>query len=94
MKGQEVILCNKCGGNKVDPAHAGTTSFLTGSCLLWIPVIGWILAPFFFLYGVLSGATKNVMYKCKDCKHHFNVDKETHKKYKQELYGNKKTPSD
>jgi len=53
--------------------------FATGSCMMWIPVIGWIAAPILFIMaivmaiGVATG--KKSVLTCSNCKHTWTVDK-------------------
>jgi hypothetical protein len=68
--------CQRCGGARVQVVSFWTysiASFLTGSCMLWIPVIGWVAAPFLFLaslvFGVMAVLKKGARaFTCQDCK--------------------------
>lgn len=83
-KGQDIIVCKKCGSNKVNKVPLGLQLFATAGCLMWIPIIGWVLAPIVFLISLLTPFGK-IVFKCEECKHQFPVDKETYKQYKEYL---------
>lgn len=78
------VPCPKCGSaktQKIGPGLMGCGSFVAGSCLLWIPVVGWVLAPIFFvlavilwIFGILPSG--RISFQCKDCKQWFTVKKE------------------
>lgn len=49
--------------------------FLTGGCLAWIPVLGWVLAPVLMVVGavwgiaaVVTGSARLKRLKCTSCK--------------------------
>src|SRR5438876_129135 len=73
----------KCGSAKSQQIGRGLMGFgslVMGSCLLWIPVIGWILAPVFFLAAValwVSAAlpSAKVSFHCQSCKQWFTIPK-------------------
>ncbi len=75
--------CPKCGSAKTQQIGRGLMGFgslVMGSCLLWIPVIGWILAPIFFLAAValwVSAAlpSAKVSFHCQSCKQWFTIPK-------------------
>lgn len=78
MKNQ--ITCKKCGSSNVKSQKAAGTLLGTGGCLVFIPVIGWILAPIFAVMWLLSLCTGEEQIICNDCKKTQHVSK---KKYKQ-----------
>jgi uncharacterized membrane protein len=58
----------------------GFGSLVMGSCMLWIPIVGWILAPLFFLVALglwISSAfpSAKVTFQCQSCKQWFKVPK-------------------
>ena len=60
----------------------GFVAFFTGGCLLWIPIIGWILAPFMLLAAVVLWVMSllpsgSVPFQCQACKQWFRVPKST-----------------
>ena len=73
--------CPKCGSaktQKMGPGLMGFASLVMGSCMLWIPVIGWVLAPIFFLVAValwISAAlpSSKVLFHCQSCKQWFRI---------------------
>ena len=53
----ETQECPKCGGwvePEEGPAAAAFKLFLMGLCLVWIPVIGWVMGPILILFGGLG----------------------------------------
>lgn len=84
MKGQQIITCKKCGSNKVNRQHPAIAAFLGIGCAMWIPIIGWILIPIFFIIGLVTMFGK-VVFKCEECKHVFPVTKDQLQEYKQAL---------
>ena len=51
-----------------------------GGCMIWIPVIGWILAPLFFVAAVVFWViallpSGKVSFQCTSCKQWFTVAK-------------------
>lgn len=90
MKGQDIIRCTKCDSNKVQVVPMKVALFLTGGCLIWVPVIGWIAAPIAWIVMFVLMFTKGHLFRCAECKHAWNVDKGTYKEYKNKLYGKKK----
>jgi hypothetical protein len=75
--------CPNCGGantRKMGAGFMGFVSLIAGSCLLWIPIIGWILAPLMFLAAVVLWIvalfpSASVSYQCQACKQWFRVPK-------------------
>lgn len=58
----------------------GFVSFALGGCFLWIPIFGWILVPFFFLFAIFSWISAlipsgKISFKCQSCKQWFRVSK-------------------
>lgn len=75
--------CPKCysaNTQKIGPGVMGFVSLLTGSCFLWVPVIGWFVAiiclafAVFMWFSALMPSGK-ITFQCKDCKEWFNIDK-------------------
>ena len=73
--------CPKCGSN----ANMGGWSwvlilFATGGCMLWIPVVGWVAAPFLFLGAIVMAigvaVGKKLVLTCSNCKHTWITDKQ------------------
>lgn len=77
------IPCPKCGSantRKIGPGIMGFASFFTGGCLLWIPIIGWVLAPFAFLAAIVFWVmalipSGRISFQCQGCKQWFSVAK-------------------
>ena len=77
------VPCPKCGSantRKIGPGLLGFASLLVGSCLLWIPVVGWVLAPicfilvvFFWLSALIPSG--RISFQCQACKQWFTVRK-------------------
>ena len=58
----------------------GFISFATGGCLLWIPIIGWVMAPILFLLALFFWISAlvpsgRVSFQCQACKQWFTVKK-------------------
>lgn len=99
MKGQNIITCPQCGGNKIQDTGGKAATILASIIMIslgmWIPIIGWfIMIPVgvvMFLYGIISlfFRTTHRKIKCKDkeCKHVFKVKIETFKEYQTFLKG-------
>ena len=78
----ETQACPKCGDwvERDKPGQVAITMFLLGFVALWVPVIGWIAAPFMFLFGGLgclaaAMPTKTFSFDCPACKKSFKVAK-------------------
>ncbi len=77
------VPCPKCGSantRRIGPGAMGCGSLVAGSCLLWIPVIGWVLAPFFLLAAVVLWVmaalpSGKVSFQCQSCKQWFVLSK-------------------
>jgi len=79
----EWVPCPKCGSantHKIGPGVLGFASLFAGGCLLWIPVVGWVLAPLCFILAVffwLSALIPSgrISFQCRACKRWFTVRK-------------------
>ena len=63
----------------------GFVSLMMGSCLLWIPVIGWVMAPVFLglvvvLWILAIIPSGKVTFQCRSCKQWFTIPKSKLKK--------------
>lgn len=85
MEGQQIITCPKCGGNKMSPVPLWLVFLISGSCLLWIPIVGWVLAPIFLIAAAVMPLLPKggIFIRCNDCKHTFPVKKDKYKEYKE-----------
>lgn len=80
----EWVPCPKCGSAKTQRMGRGLMgfiSFATGSCMLWIPVIGWVLAPILFVVAVVLWISallpsSKISFRCQSCKEWFTVPRE------------------
>ena len=80
-KSSDGVPCTKCGSTetkKIGPGLMGFISLIMGSCLLWIPIIGWVLAPFFLLAAVFLWVSAlfpsgKISFQCQSCKGWFTV---------------------
>lgn len=83
QKSADWVPCPKCGSantRKIGPGLMGFASLIMGSCLLWIPVIGWVLAPIFLLAAVVLWImaflpSGKISFQCQACKQWFTVAK-------------------
>ncbi len=58
----------------------GFASLVMGSCLLWIPVVGWVLGPIMILVAVAFWVSAliprgKISFQCQSCKKWFTVPK-------------------
>lgn len=75
--------CPTCGSanvRKIGPGLMGFISFATAGCMLWIPIIGWIAAPFLLLAAIVFWVwalipTGKASFQCQACKHWFTAPK-------------------
>ena len=84
QRGQQIIVCKKCGSNKVNRVHVAIALFLSAGCFMWIPILGWICAPICLLLGLITMFGR-IVFKCEECKHNFAVNKNMYKEYKSYL---------
>ena len=73
--------CKKCNGEVVYKKHGRffyTKLFLlAGGCMMWVPFIGWIVAPICFILAlVMLGCPIHYYVQCKDCGEVVNITKE------------------
>ena len=73
--------CKKCNGEMIYDKHGRfyyTTIFLlVGGCMMWIPFIGWLVAPICFIIALLMlFCPPHYFVKCKDCGEVVNITKE------------------
>ena len=74
-------MCRKCNGNmeyrKSTPVGRVFCCIVCCSISLWIPILGWILAPIFAITALFAwmGGTKYSA-KCKDCGHEIVITKQ------------------
>lgn len=87
MQGQNIIHCEKCGSNKVTKLPMFLILFASAGCMVWIPVIGWILAPLLFLAAIVWAVLPKgkVLMRCEECKHVTAVEKPKYKEFKEYL---------
>ena len=79
----DFMPCKHCKSIKTQRIGAGVVGFaclLAGSCLIWIPIIGWVLAPVLFLLGVVIWLMALIpkgayTYRCSECNKWFTVKK-------------------
>lgn len=82
VSGPTNVPCKKCGSGDTKPASLGKValgSFIGGSCMIWIPVVGWIMAPILFLVAVVVGLVALVpgtrrLYYCGKCSNMWRPD--------------------
>lgn len=85
-KGQQVVTCKKCGGNKLTRIPMGLVMLFVTSIMFWIPIIGWIMfIPSLLLTILFMIPTGKVMMQCADCKHGNTVSKATYNEFKKAL---------
>lgn len=88
---QQIITCKKCKGNNIIPTAAAVTFgvmfLLTAGLAIWIPILGWVVAPIAFILGIISFVvamipTGKQAIKCMDCHTPMWVDKKLYKQWK------------
>ncbi|MEX1258047.1 MAG: hypothetical protein WEG36_10560, partial [Gemmatimonadota bacterium] len=75
--------CPHCGSastNRMGPGVMGLSLFVGGSCMMWIPIIGWVIAPILFIMALIVwvGAlipSGKVAFHCQGCRKWFRVAK-------------------
>lgn len=89
---KNLIVCKKCESRAVNRVPVKSSLFVTGGCLLWIPIIGWIAGALLILWALLLTILPfgGVPMKCENCKYVFRVKRKTYKKYMKYLKGNGK----
>lgn len=87
MKGQEVITCPQCGGNKIKQSQLATFMLVIAG-LFTITVIGIPLGIGFFVAWLVMRNKHKHTFICQDCKHSFMVSDERLKKYEGHIKSN------
>lgn len=83
-KSADWVPCPKCGNantRRIGPGLMGFGSLVMGSCLLWIPIIGWVLAPIFLVLAVVFWIwglipSGRISFQCQNCKSWFTLRKD------------------
>lgn len=73
--------CKKCDGDveycKMGRGSLSFIFFLTGGCMMWIPILGWIAAPICFILAILMLFVPTYYYtKCVRCGNVVGITKE------------------
>lgn len=73
--------CRKCNGDveycKMGRGSLSLIFFLTGGCMMWIPILGWIAAPICFISAILMLLVPTCYYtKCVRCDNIEGITKE------------------
>lgn len=82
VSGPTNLPCPKCGSGNTKRASLWAValgSFVGGSCMIWIPIVGWILAPILFLVALGVGLAALVpgtrrFYFCGKCRNMWRPD--------------------
>jgi hypothetical protein len=82
MKGQQIVKCPQCEGNRVIKNDFTALLFLGALLVGWIPIIGWIAAVIFVVLGIVNLTKKGKRFTCQECKRGFRVSKEKYIEYK------------
>lgn len=80
---KEWFPCVHCGSARTQQIGAGAialASFAGAGCMIWIPVIGWILAPLLFLVAIVAVLSavipsSKLVFQCRDCNKWFTRPK-------------------
>ena len=91
-----VVTCSECNSkellvaSKVKAfASSGLIMFIISSVCIWIPILGWIIAPFTFIINFISFVVsilnifieKEYVISCKECGATFKVNKREYNEY-------------
>ena len=87
-KSGDWVPCTKCGSaktQKIGKGLMGFASLMMSGCLIWIPVIGWVMAPIFLVSAVILWIlalipSGKVTFRCESCKQWFTIPKSELKK--------------
>lgn len=77
--------CKKCNGDvqycKMGKGSYSLIFLLTGGCMMWIPILGWIAAPICFILAILMLFVPTCYFvKCLSCG---NIECITKKEYEE-----------
>lgn len=70
-------FCPRCGaeGKRVGPLAWLGATFVGAGCLMWVPVVGWVLIPILLVVGVIGAVVAGMReaYTCPGCRHRWVV---------------------
>ncbi|MCM3736462.1 hypothetical protein M3215_11660 [Bacillus cytotoxicus] len=87
QKGQQIILCKKCGGNKITLLGKFYFYMVTAVCTFLFGILI-ITIPFAIITGFLMLLSPFIpirLARCAECKYIQKIDKETFQKFKKEF---------
>ena len=76
------MTCNKCGSEKLRGFSLATIFFLGFLISIWIPILGWMLAPILLIGGFVALFIPKRFIRCQECKNMMTVNKSTYKEFK------------
>ncbi|MFH7833875.1 hypothetical protein [Bacillus luti] len=81
-KGQQIVLCPQCGGNKVKSPALASKDMLWLSALSCITIIGIPIGIILFFVALRLKYTKmKLKFRCVECTHEFKVEEKTFNEY-------------
>ncbi|MDU1838689.1 MAG: hypothetical protein E6780_03845 [Staphylococcus epidermidis] len=91
MKGQTVLICPQCGGNKVKPFDAAKVPLIL-SIFLAITIIGipFAIATLIAWMIIKSNKSKRYTGNCQECKHNWKLTEEKFLEHKHAVHNNEK----
>lgn len=91
MKGQEILLCPQCGGNKVKTENTGKILFklaIIFSVSIVLLPIGFLIFCVWFFKRYISKSS--IFAFCSDCKHRWIISEEKYNEHKAVVEKNEK----
>ncbi|WP_144561447.1 hypothetical protein [Bacillus mycoides] len=81
-KGQQVVICSLCGGNKVKSPALAFKNMLAISAFTCLTIIGIPLGIILFIVAFKMKYSKTKLnFTCVECKHEFKVKPDTYDKF-------------
>ena len=83
MKGQTIVTCSQCGGNKVKSSAIGLFQFcMSVGILFCITIIGIPFGIAFIISAFIVRKSKaRLKFRCIECKHDFKITEPTYNDY-------------
>lgn len=82
MKGQQVVNCPQCGGNKVKSTASAYKSIIWLGIISCVTIIGIPIGIILIVSAfIMKYSSSRLKFRCQECKHDFKVNEETYNKY-------------
>lgn len=83
MKGQTVVICPQCGGNKVRSSEVVSKALMWFGVISCITIIGLPVGIILLVAAYIVKVSKmKLTFHCQECKHSFKVKEEKYNDYK------------